>query len=67
MIHIEIFDNCSCGLTILRSDNSQYDTSKTLTLTEKKVEEFCPKLTNSTAGPTTTTTTTTTTTNCDKV
>ena len=51
-----IFDNFnffniflfSCGLTVLRSDGSQYDDERTITLTENKVEELCPKPTTTT-------------------
>ena len=44
-----VFHNLRCGLTILRPDGSQYDSSKTITLTKTKVEELCP------TSPTTTT------------
>ena len=37
-----IADNFSCGLTLLRSDGSQYHSSNTVTLTETKVQELCP-------------------------
>ena len=46
-----VSDNFSCGLTILRSDGSQYHSSNTVTLTETKVQELCP----SSPPPTTTT------------
>ena len=46
-----IADNFSCGLTLLRSDGSQYHSSNTVTLTETKVQELCP----SSPPPTTTT------------
>ena len=50
-----IFHILSCGVTILRSDGSQYDTGKTITLTEEKVEELCPRPATTTTAPTTTT------------
>ena len=48
------FHNFSCEVTILRSDGSQYDSSNTITLTEKKVEELCPSLPSTTTPPPTT-------------
>ena len=56
IFHFIVFYHISCGVTILRSDGSQYDAGKTITLTEKKVEELCPTPSTTTPAPTTTTT-----------
>ena len=37
-----IFPNFRCGLTVLRSDGSQYDDGRRIDLTGNKVEELCP-------------------------
>ena len=48
---MKIFRNLRCGLTILRPDGSQYDSSKTITLTKTKVEELCPTSPTTTTSP----------------
>ena len=37
------FNNFSCGLTLLRSDQSQFKSVKTISVTKREVKELCPK------------------------
>ena len=41
LLHFYLF---SCDFTVSRPDGSQYDSSKTLTLSRKAVQRICPKL-----------------------
>ena len=53
--HFIELHHASCGVTVSRPDGSEYDSiSKKIQLTEKKVEEICPKPTT-TPAPTPTT------------
>ena len=62
-----MFHHFSCGLTVLRSDGSQYNSRKTLTITEKTVEEICPTPSTTTPAPTPTTPAPTPTTSAQKL
>ena len=37
------FNNFSCRLTLLRSDQSQFKSVKTISVTKREVKELCPK------------------------
>ena len=52
--HFIELHHASCGVTVLRPDGSEYDSSNKIQLTEKSVEEICPKPTT-TPAPTPTT------------
>ena len=52
--HFIELHHASCGVTVLRPDDSEYDSSNKIQLTEKSVEEICPKPTT-TPAPTPTT------------
>ena len=41
--HFIELHHASCGITVLRPDDSEYGSSKKIQLTEKSVEEICPK------------------------